>query len=46
MYLIVYDTAVERNPKIPRVSRQHPHHVQRDVFEGEASAAQLRRDLS
>jgi CRISPR-associated protein Cas2 len=44
MYLVVvYDTAVERNPKILRVCRQYLHHVQRSVFEGELSAAQLRR---
>lgn len=44
MYVIVvYDTAVERNPKILRVCRQYLHHVQRSVFEGELSAAQLRR---
>ncbi|WP_422770009.1 CRISPR-associated endonuclease Cas2 [Plantactinospora sp. WMMC1484] len=44
MYVIVvYDTAVERNPKILRTCRQHLHHVQRSVFEGELSEAQLRR---
>lgn len=44
MYVIVvYDTAVERNPKILRTCRQFLHHVQRSVFEGELSAAQLRR---
>lgn len=44
MYVIVvYDTAVERNPKILRTCRQYLHHVQRSVFEGELSAAQLRR---
>lgn len=43
MYLIVvYDTAVERNPRILRACRQYLHHVQRSVFEGELSAAQLR----
>jgi CRISPR-associated protein Cas2 len=41
--IVVYDTAVERNPKILRVCRQYLHHVQRSVFEGELSAAQLRR---
>jgi CRISPR-associated protein Cas2 len=41
--IVVYDTAVERNPKILRTCRQYLHHVQRSVFEGELSAAQLRR---
>jgi CRISPR-associated protein Cas2 len=44
MYVIVvYDTLAERNPKILRTCRQYLHHVQRSVFEGELSAAQLRR---
>lgn len=44
MYVIVvYDTAVERNPKILRICRQYLHHVQRSVFEGELSVGQLRR---
>ncbi|MEV0605645.1 CRISPR-associated endonuclease Cas2 [Polymorphospora rubra] len=44
MYVIVvYDTAVERNPQILRTCRQYLHHVQRSVFEGELSEAQLRR---
>jgi CRISPR-associated protein Cas2 len=41
--IVVYDTAVERNPKILRICRQYLHHVQRSVFEGELSAGQLRR---
>jgi CRISPR-associated protein Cas2 len=41
--VLVYDTAVERNPKILRICRQYLHHVQRSVFEGDLSAAQLRR---
>jgi CRISPR-associated protein Cas2 len=41
--LVVYDTAVQRNPQILRVCRQYLHHVQRSVFEGELSASQLRR---
>lgn len=41
--LVVYDTAVQRNPQILRVCRQYLHHVQRSVFEGELSVAQLRR---
>ena len=44
MYVVVvYDTAVERNPKILRTCRQYLHHVQRSVFEGALSPAQLRR---
>jgi CRISPR-associated protein Cas2 len=44
MYVIVvYDTAAERNPKILRTCRQYLHHVQRSVFEGDLSDAQLRR---
>ena len=44
MYVVVvYDTAAERNPKILRTCRQYLHHVQRSVFEGALSAAQLRR---
>ena len=44
MYLIVvYDTLTERNPKILRICRQYLHHVQRSVFEGEVSTAQLKR---
>lgn len=41
--LVVYDTAVVRNPRILRVCRRYLHHVQRSVFEGELSAAQIRR---
>lgn len=44
MYVIVvYDTAVERNPKILKTCRQYLHHVQRSVFEGALSNAQFRR---
>ena len=44
MYLIVvYDTLAERNPRVLRTCRQYLHHVQRSVFEGEVSAAQLKR---
>jgi CRISPR-associated protein Cas2 len=44
MYVIVvYDTLAERNPKILRTCRQYLHHVQRSVFEGDVSAAQLKR---
>lgn len=41
--IVVYDTAAKRNPQILRVCRQYLHHVQRSVFEGELSAAQVRR---
>ncbi len=40
--VLVYDTAVERNPKVLRTCRQYLHWVQRSVFEGELSAAQYR----
>jgi CRISPR-associated protein Cas2 len=44
MYVVVvYDTAAERNPGILRTCRQYLHHVQRSVFEGELSQAQIRR---
>lgn len=44
MYVIVvYDTAVERNPRILRTCRRYLHHVQRSVFEGSLSPAQLIR---
>jgi CRISPR-associated protein Cas2 len=44
MYIIVvYDTLAERNPKILRTCRQYLHHVQNSVFEGDVSAAQLKR---
>ena len=41
--IVVYDTAAERNPRILRVCRRYLHHVQRSVFEGELSPAQLKR---
>lgn len=44
MYVIVvYDTAAERNPGILRTCRQYLHHVQRSVFEGHLTPAQLHR---
>ena len=44
MYVVVvYDTAVKRNPVILRTCRQYLHHVQRSVFEGPLSAGQLRK---
>ena len=41
--IVVYDTAAERNPAILRTCRKYLHHVQRSVFEGELSAAQIKR---
>ncbi len=41
--IVVYDTAQERNPQILRTCRRYLHHVQRSVFEGQLSPAQLRR---
>ncbi len=44
MYVVVvYDTAVKRNARVLRTCRQFLHHVQRSVFEGHLSDAQLRR---
>ncbi|WP_368397239.1 CRISPR-associated endonuclease Cas2 [Streptomyces sclerotialus] len=47
--MLVYDTAVERNPSVLKVCRQYLHWTQRSVFQGELSAAQYRalmHDLS
>ena len=41
--IVVYDTLAERNSKILRTCRKYLHHVQRSVFEGQLSEAQLRR---
>ena len=41
--LLVYDTAADRNAPVLRTCRQYLHHVQRSVFEGHLSPAQLRR---
>ena len=41
--IVVYDTAAKRNPKILRTCRKYLHHVQRSVFEGQLTEAQLRR---
>ncbi|MGW5725186.1 CRISPR-associated endonuclease Cas2 [Nocardia beijingensis] len=44
MYVVVvYDTAADRNPLILRTCRRYLHHVQRSVFEGALSTAQLKR---
>ncbi|GGL19505.1 CRISPR-associated endonuclease Cas2 [Mangrovihabitans endophyticus] len=40
--ILVYDTAVERNPVVLRTCRQYLHWVQRSVFQGELSVAQYR----
>jgi CRISPR-associated protein Cas2 len=43
MYVVVvYDTLAARNAAILRLCRQYLHHVQRSVFEGSLSAAQLK----
>jgi CRISPR-associated protein Cas2 len=41
--IVVYDTAAERNPQILRTCRLYLHHVQRSVFEGQLTEAQLHR---
>ncbi len=38
----MYDTAVERNPKVLKTCRKYLHWTQRSVFQGELSAAQYR----
>jgi CRISPR-associated protein Cas2 len=44
MYVVVvYDTAADRNPLILKTCRRYLHHVQRSVFEGALSPAQLKR---
>lgn len=44
MYVIVvYDTAAHRNPRVLKTCRQYLHHIQRSVFEGPLTDAQLRR---
>ncbi|MFE5853413.1 CRISPR-associated endonuclease Cas2 [Streptomyces sp. NPDC056500] len=40
--ILVYDTAVERNPKVLKTCRKYLHWTQRSVFQGELSAAQYR----
>jgi CRISPR-associated protein Cas2 len=41
--ILVYDTAVKHNPKALRTCRRYLHWVQRSVFEGHLTPAQLRR---
>jgi CRISPR-associated protein Cas2 len=41
--VVVYDTDAKRNARILRTCRKYLHHVQRSVFEGELTEAQLRR---
>ena len=44
MYVVVvYDTAAERNPGVLKTCRQYLHHIQRSVFEGQLSPAQIKR---
>lgn len=40
--ILVYDTAVERNPKVLKTCRKYLHWTQRSLFQGELSAAQYR----
>jgi CRISPR-associated protein Cas2 len=40
--ILVYDTAVERNPKVLKTCRKYLHWTQRSVFQGELSSAQYR----
>ncbi|MGW9046836.1 CRISPR-associated endonuclease Cas2 [Streptomyces lydicus] len=40
--ILVYDTAVERNPKVLKACRKYLHWTQRSVFQGELSTAQYR----
>ncbi|MEU6241583.1 CRISPR-associated endonuclease Cas2 [Streptomyces sp. NPDC047024] len=40
--ILVYDTAVERNPKVLKTCRKYLHWTQRSVFQGELSHAQYR----
>ena len=44
--ILVYDTAVERNPKVLKICRRYLHWTQRSVFQGELSAAQYRALLA
>jgi len=39
--IVVYDTAVKRNPQVLKLCRKYLHHIQRSVFEGRLSEAQL-----
>ncbi|GAB2607028.1 CRISPR-associated endonuclease Cas2 [Streptomyces capparidis] len=40
--VLVYDTAVERNPRVLKTCRRYLHWVQRSVFQGELTTAQYR----
>lgn len=44
--ILVYDTAVERNPKVLKTCRKYLHWTQRSVFQGQLSAAQYRSLMS
>lgn len=41
--IVVYDTAAERNSGVLKTCRQYLHHIQRSVFEGHLSPAQIKR---
>jgi len=41
--IVVYDTATERNPAVLKTCRRYLHHIQRSVFEGHLSPAQITR---
>ncbi|MBA8825327.1 CRISPR-associated protein Cas2 [Saccharopolyspora lacisalsi] len=41
--ILVYDTLSERNAGVLRTCRKYLHHMQRSVFEGDLSSAQLVR---
>ncbi|MFE2939440.1 CRISPR-associated endonuclease Cas2 [Streptomyces sp. NPDC059255] len=40
--ILVYDTAVERNPKVLKSCRKYLHWTQRSVFQSELTTAQYR----
>lgn len=44
--ILVYDTAVERNPRVLKTCRKYLHWTQRSVFQGELSRAQYRALMS
>jgi len=41
--IVVYDTAAERNLGVLKICRQYLHHIQRSVFEGHLTPAQMTR---
>jgi CRISPR-associated protein Cas2 len=44
--ILVYDTAVERNPRVLKTCRKYLHWTQRSVFQGELTTAQYRALMS